>query len=41
MGYKSIPKRLSRAVEAMASEGSVAKVATGGLRTKIALVVRQ
>lgn len=41
MGYKSIPKRLSRTIEAMASDGSVAKVATGGLRTKIALVVRQ
>ena len=41
MGYKSIPKRLSKAIEAMASEGLVAKVATGGLRAKIALVVRR
>lgn len=40
MGYKSIPKRLSKAVEVLAAEGDVAKVATGGLRTKNALVVR-
>ncbi|MDO4538943.1 MAG: hypothetical protein Q4B54_12335 [Coriobacteriales bacterium] len=40
MGYKAISKRLSATIETMAAEGTVAKVATGGLRTKIALVVR-
>ena len=40
MGYKSIPKRLARAVERMAGEGRVAKVAAGGVRSKLALVVR-
>jgi hypothetical protein len=40
LGYKSIPKRLSTAIESMVREGAVAKVATGGLRTKIALIVR-
>ena len=41
MGCKSIPRRLSVAIEKMTLEGAVAKVASGGLRTKIALVVRQ
>lgn len=40
LGYKSIPRRLVRAIEAMAAEGAVAKVASGGMRAKIALVVR-
>ena len=38
MGYKSIPKRLSVAIEEMSAAGQVVKVATGGLRSKIALV---
>ena len=40
MGYKSISKRLTSTVDSMAEEGVVAKVATGGMRSKIALVVR-
>ena len=39
LGYKSIPKRLSTSVEAMVAAGAVAKVATGGMRSKLALVL--
>lgn len=38
MGYKSIPKRLSNTIEIMSSQGEVAKIASGGLRSKIALI---
>lgn len=39
MGYKSIPKRLSDATERMVAEGTVARVAAGGVRTKLALIM--
>ena len=40
MGYEGISKRLSLTVDSMAEEGVVAKVAMGGMRSKIALVMR-
>lgn len=40
LGYKSISKRLSTAVGGLLAEGSVVRIATGGMRSKLALVSR-
>lgn len=38
LGYKSIPKRLSKTVADLIAEGSIVRVAAGGVRSKLALV---
>ena len=41
LGYKAIPKRLTTALDRMVAEGQVVRVATGGVRSKLALVAKR
>lgn len=41
MGYKAISKRLTTTLDHMVMEGRVVRVATGGARSKLALVANQ
>lgn len=41
LGYKAIPKRLTTTLDRMVAEGHVVRVATGGSRSKLALVARR
>ena len=38
LGYKSIPKRLTNTINSMIGEGTIVRISTGGVRTKLALI---